>query len=74
MYEFLKFFHNKVRTYPMHLEIYYSHIMDWCIQVYKEIDGKRINIVDVQEADLELAFADAQVKLKTWLLENEGGY
>lgn len=73
MNEFIRFFDEKVHDYPMHLEIYYSKIMDWTIRVYKKMD-KDIVIVKVQDCDVELAFAKAQVQLKEWLLENEGGY
>ena len=77
MNEFLKFFDEKVKTYPMHLEIYYSKIMDWCITVYKKgcgQNGDDLNILAVQSCDMELAFAKAHVELKEWLSENEGGY
>ncbi len=77
MDEFLKFFDKKVEDYPMHLEIYYSKIMDWCIRVYKKgcgDCGKDIKIVFVQDCDMELCFAKAQVELKEWLLENNDGY
>jgi len=77
MNEFLSFFDEKTRVYPMHLEIYYSTIMDWCISVYKKgsgKDGEDIEILSVQSCDVELCFAKAQVELKEWLSENEGGY
>ncbi|WP_321024714.1 hypothetical protein [Eisenbergiella porci] len=77
MQEFLKFFDEKVDSYPMHMEIYYSKIMDWCIHVYKKgcgNNGKDLEIVNVQGGDMDLCFAEAQVSLKNWLLENEGGY
>lgn len=73
MNEFIRFFDEKVRDYPMHLEIYYSKIMDWCIRVYKKMETD-IEIVNVQDCDVDLAFAKAQVELKEWLLKNEGGY
>ena len=73
MNEFIKFFKQTVQDYPMHLEIYYSKIMDWTIRVWKKMD-KDIEIVNIQDCDVELAFAKAQVQLKEWLLENEGGY
>ena len=73
MNEFLKFFDEKTLDYPMHLEIYYSKIMDWTIRVYKKMD-KDIEIVNIQDCDVELAFAKAQVQLKEWLADNEGGY
>ncbi len=77
MNEFLRFFDKKVETYPMHLEVYYSKIMDWCIHVYKKgcgDCGEDIEIAYVQHCDIELCFAKAQVELKEWLLEHEGGY
>ena len=73
MNEFIRFFDEKTLDYPMHLEIYYSKIMDWTIRVWKKMD-KDIEIVNIQDCDVELAFAKAQVQLKEWLLENEGGY
>ena len=73
MNEFIKFFNQTASDYPMHLEIYYSKIMDWTIRVWKKMD-KDIEIVNIQDCDVELVFAQAQVQLKEWLLENEGGY
>lgn len=77
MTEFLKFFEEKVKSYPMHLQISYNKTMDWCIDVWRKgcgENGEDIDIVMVNDVDMELAFAKAQVQLKEWLLENEGGY
>lgn len=77
MDDFLHFFDKKVHGYPMHLEIYYSKIMDWCINIYKKgcgENGKDLEIVGVQDGDMQLCFAKAHVALKEWLSENEGGY
>lgn len=77
MNEFLKFFDEKSRDYPMHLEVKYCKICDWTIFIYKKgcaDDGTDLVIVDVQSCDMELCFATAYVKLKKWLLEHEGGY
>lgn len=77
MNEFIKFFDEKSHYYPMHLEIYYSKITDWNIRVYKKgcgENGSDLEILYVQHCDVELAFAKAQVELKEWLFENEGGY
>lgn len=83
MDDFLRFFREITKKYPLHLEIYYSKVMDWCISVYKkdiwnnvikDNGGGEIEIVSVQDCDMELAFALAQVKLKEWMLEHEGGY
>lgn len=77
MDDFLIFFNSIVHDYPMHLEIYYSKIMDWCIHIYKKgcgENGKDLEILSVQSCDMQLAFAKAQVELKEWLSENNGGY
>jgi|688.fasta_scaffold506724_2 hypothetical protein len=76
MNEFLVFFNEKRRIYGWSLEIYYSSIMDWCITIgYKTTHPKHGDtILHVQSCDMEYVFAKAQVELKEWLLENEGGY
>lgn len=77
MNDFLKFFDEKIKSYPMHLEIYYSKTMDWCIHIWKKgcaEDGTDLDIVRESDSDMELCFAKAHVNLKEWLLENEGGY
>lgn len=77
MSDFLRFFDDKIGDYPMHLEIYYSKIMDWCIHIHKKgcgENGKDLEICNVQDCNMELCFAKAHVALKEWLLENEGGY
>lgn len=77
MNDFLKFFDKKASDYPVHLEIYYSKIVDWCIHIYKKgcgENGEDLKICSIQEGDMELCFAKAHVALKEWLCENEGGY
>lgn len=84
MNDFLKFFDEKVCDFPMHLEIYYSKVMNWCISItkkgcaenYQEAKtyGNDVEIVNVQAADMELCFARAHVALKDWLLKYMGGY
>lgn len=84
MNEFLKFFNEKAKDFPMHLEIGYSKICDWNINIYKKgcasdypnakYDGDNVIIVNVNDCDMELCFAKAHVALKEWLSEFEGGY
>lgn len=84
MNEFLNFFNNKRKTFPMHLEIMYNKTCDWSIYIYKKgcaedypNSDKYENdavICMAQSCDMELAFAMAQVQLKEWLCEHEGGY
>ena len=84
MAEFLSFFDQKVRTFPMHLEIYYDRNCDWRIYIYKRgcaddypgsvRRGDDAVIAEVQDNDMELCFAKAHVALKEWLLDNDGGY
>lgn len=75
MNEFLSFFNEVVKKYPMHLEIGYNKTTDWCIWIYKkESETSNTTIVDVQGCDISLAFAQAHVNLKEWMLKNLGGY
>lgn len=84
MNDFLKFFDEKVKDFPMHLEIVYSKICDWNILIYKKgcandypkarHNSEDVIIVNENDCDMELCFAKAYVKLKEWLLEFDGGY
>lgn len=84
MNDFLKFFDNKAKDFPMHLKITYSKICDWNILIYKsgcadyypeaKCNGGDVIIVNESSCDMELCFAKAHVKLKEWLLEFNGGY
>lgn len=77
MSEFLVFFRDVATHYPMHLEIAYSKTIDWYIKVWKKgcgEHGEDVVILNIQNCDMEFAFAKAQVELKEWLLSHEGGY
>lgn len=84
MADFLAFFADLVKRFPLHLEISYNKTCDWIIRIYKkgcaddypnsEKDGNNALLVFEQNCDMELCFAKAHVALKEWLLENEGGY
>lgn len=76
MNEFLKFYKSMQHERGWTLSIYHSSITDQNITVgYKSIYPKHDEtIIHVEDCDMELAFAKAQVELKKWLLENEGGY
>ena len=84
MNDFLKCLDEKLKCFPMHVEIIYNKICDWSIYIYKKgcaakypasskYDEDAV-IVHEQDGDMELCFAKAHVALKKWLLENEGGY
>lgn len=84
MSDFLNFLAEKVRDFPMHVEITYNKTTDWTIYIYKKgcadkypgVDtyGDDVVIVYEQDGDLELCCAKAHVALKGWLSENCGGY
>ena len=84
MIDFLKFLNEKLRDFPMHVDIGYNKTCDWSIYIYKKgcasdypdssKRGEDAVIVHEQDGDMELCFAKAHVALKEWLLENEGGY
>lgn len=85
MNEFLKFFDEHTKSFPMHLAIHYSKITDWCIAIYKigcadmypnertTPEGDVI-IAQVSDLDIELCFAKAYIQLKKWLRRCNGGY
>ena len=84
MNDFLYFVDLLAHRFPIHLVIYYSKVMDWCIKITKvgcapdypdtPHEGNDAILVNVQDADMELCFAKAHVVLKEWLSENDGGY
>jgi hypothetical protein len=76
MNDFLMFYDKIKHGRGWALEIYHSSIMDWCITIgYKVTHVKHGDtILHIQSCDMELCFAMAQVELKKWLSENEGGY
>lgn len=85
MNEFLRFFDEYTKGFPMHLDIHYSKIMDWCIAIFKiqcadmypnatTTPEGDVVIVRVQDVDMGLCFAKAYVELKEWLLKYNGGY
>ena len=84
MLEFLNFVDDLRRNFPIHIEIYYSKIMDWCIVIYKkgcaqDYPGTLIHdkddalLCNVSDPDKELCFAKAHVAVKEWLLKYLGG-
>jgi len=84
MNDFLHFIDKLAHKSPVHVQIYYSKTMDWCIYVYKKncaVDypdsmnnGSDAVLCSIQDSDMELAFAKAHVEVKNWLLHNDGGY
>lgn len=85
MNDFLKFFAEKVKSFPMRLEITnYQKDNFYSILVWTEnhggkysdeiADGDDIVMCNVLDRDMEMAFAKAHVELKTWLRAFDGGY
>ena len=90
MNEFMKFIDDLAHRFPLHVEIYFSKVMDWCVTVYRKgcaedypgtpvryYDCEKTNdacLCDVQDSDMELAFAKAHVAVKEWMLKYNGGY
>lgn len=76
MNEFLRFYDRMEHKRGWALSIYHSSITDWNIVVgYKSSHPKHgETIIHIEDCDMELAFAKAQVELKKWLVKNEGGY
>lgn len=84
MTDFLKFMDDLKDCFPFHLEIYFSKVMGWCIEVRKQgcakeypnspRSGDDAVICSEQNIDMELCFAKAHVAVKEWMIENNGGY
>ena len=84
MSDFLKFIDDLRHSFAIHIEIYYSKNMDWCITIYKkgcssdyigaDIEGDDVIICKIQDCDMELCFAKAHVVVKEWMREFNGGY
>lgn len=77
--DFLQYFEAERHKTPMHLEIYCSSVMDWCIKIYKKrmnnvfsdvkIYEDEVVICDIQNADLDEGLREAREKLEKWLSE-----
>lgn len=77
MIEFMNFFNEKRENFPMHMEIYYSKIVDWSINIWLKglgPNGTDIRVINVTDIDMDLCFAKAHVELKQWFIDNQGGY
>lgn len=75
--DFLQWLDQEMHYSAMHIELNYNKISDWVLRIYKKgcaLDGGDIVIFDGQNNDLDLLLAKAEVAVKEWLLENEGGY
>lgn len=83
MSDFLRFVDELHRRFPIHMQIYLSKIMDWCITITKKgcaddypksrRDGNDAVLCQVQDSSMEICFAKAYVALTDWLDENNGG-
>ena len=72
MHPLLKLFDEQLHGDIYSLEVYYSSIVDWSIQIGFKLSDEVI--VHVQHCDIDYAFAKAETEFKDWLLENKGGY
>ena len=77
MNPFLELYERLYYMRGWNLEIYHSSIVEWNIRIgYKSACIKHGEyVIQVEGAvDMDYAFAKAEVLLKDWLMENEGGY
>lgn len=84
MNDFLRFIDDLVHRFPLHVSITYSKICDWEIYIYKKNcaddyldsprEGNDAVLCQIQDSDIELAFAKAQVAIKNWMIVNNDGY
>ena len=65
------------QQHTMHLQLFYSKTMDWCLHIYKRGCGENggdLEICKEQSCDLSYLLAKGEVAIKDWLIENNGGY
>ena len=74
MEEFLKFFNRNLERSKMHFEVSYNFGFDWYIEIGADKDGECDIIFKDSGCDPEYLFAEAQIALKDFLIENKGGY
>lgn len=74
MEEFLKFFDRNTERVPMHLEVTYNYGSGWYIEIGVNKDGECDIIFEDSGCDIKYLFAEAQIALKDYLMENKGGY
>lgn len=84
MGDFLRYVDKLRERFPVHIEIYYSKIMDWVIRIYRKgyadyypgsaRAGDDALLAYASSCDLEYCIAKAQVQLMDWLDEYEGGH
>lgn len=84
MGELLRYVDGLRERFPIHVEVYYSKITDWVIQIYKkgcaedypgtDRAGDDAIMAYASSRDMEYCAAKAHVQLKDWLDNYAGGY
>lgn len=61
---------DTIQEIGLHVDIYYSKIMDWCIKIYRQnMDGADITIFDKQHPDIDMLASKAYAALKGYMKE-----
>ena len=75
--DFLQWFDEVVDSTPMHFELTYSKTIDWFIYIWRKGTGKddaNEEIFRCMDIDLSLLFAKAEIAVKEYLTDTNGGY
>lgn len=64
---------DNYRKLNLSINVGHNRVADWCVSITAYGDRDK-DIVATQSCDLSLALAEAEVELKKWLSENNGGY
>lgn len=75
--DFLQWFDEVVGSTPMHFELTYSKHTDWFIYIWRKGTGKddaNEEIFRCMDIDLSLLFAKAEIAVKEYLTDTNGGY
>lgn len=74
MKEFLELFDKYKTDMKLSLEIKYTAVLDYYIQISQGNHNNYVELFVAQENDLNLCVAKAYIFLTKWLLENNSGY
>lgn len=74
MDKLLEIFNNYKFEYSLAIEIGYTKVLDWYIEIKQGNHAQYKQLFWKQDCDLNVCIAKAYIFLTNWLCENYGGY
>lgn len=74
MIEFLKLFNKWKFEYSLAIDIGYTKVLDWYIEIKQGNHAQYKLLFNIQDCDLNLCVSKAYTFLAEWLSEKYGGY